>query len=315
MILYAGRDEPTVVCDHCGARFREARQACPRCGAARVGVEPGTGPSPGRGRRPETALAASGLGLAAIVVVGAMAWPSDPGPTTISQASMLGLGQPSAVARSARPAGTVVAPEDLAGPPAFLDAKGAGTVAYTEGRVEDALERFREVLEKNQGDPEALNNVGQVLVRLGRASEALPYLEEAASRFPDRLDFQFNLARALGEAGRWPEAVDRYRGVAARSPDDDVTAFNLARALERAGQSQEAIAGYERAVRLAPNDPSFHLALALAHERAGDLASARPAYEGYLALLPEGAEAEKVRLHLAALPPPAEEKSGAPGSD
>lgn len=315
MNLYAGKDEPTVVCDECGARFRQARESCPRCGVTRPLVGPDAELSTGR-RRSEAALTAGGLGLAALVVA-LLAWPSTPRLGTSLQASRLGAGQSKTVAAAvlAGPASESVATGSPTGPPAFLDAKGAATLAYAEGRVEDALDRFQAVLEDNPGDPEALNNVGQVLVRLGRASEALPYLEQATDRFPERWDFQFNLARALGEAGRWTDAVERYRVVAARRPDDDVTAFNLARALERAGQTPEAIAGYERAVQLAPNDPSFHLALALANERAGDLAAARRGYEGYLALLPQGDEAQRVRAHLSALPVPAADGAKAPEPD
>lgn len=303
MNLYAGRDEPTVVCDGCGARFREVRESCPRCGAARTRQQPGAAQTTGR-RPSETALTVGGLVLATLVL-GLLARPSQRQGGASARASLLGAPPSLTVVAGAVPPGQtdeVVARGARAGTPAFLDAKGAAALAYAEGRVEDALAHFQEVLEPNPDDPEALNNVGQVLVRMGRASEALPYLERAASRFPDRWDFQFNLARALGEADRWAEAVERYRLVATHRPDDDVTAFNLARALERAGQTPEAIAGYQRAVQLAPGDPSFHLALALAHERAGDLQAARRAYQGYLGLLPEGDEAERVRAHILALP-------------
>jgi len=315
MNLYAGRDEPTAVCDECGTRFREVRESCPRCGTARARLGPKTRATAGRSR-PEAALTVGGLCLASLVVA-LLAWPSTPRRSTTSQASLPGAGQPRVAASAVLPRATndSMATPVPTGPPAFLDARGAGTLAYAEGRVEDALGRFQAVLEENPGDPEALNNVGQVLVRLGRASEALPYLEQATDRFPERWDFQFNLARALGEAGRWTDAVERYRVVAARRPDDDVTAFNLARALERAGQTPEAIAGYQRAVQLAPNDPSFHLALALANERAGDLAAARRGYEGYLALLPQGDEAQRVRAHLSALPVPTADGAKAPEPD
>lgn len=305
MNLYAGREEPTTDCDACGARFREARSSCPRCGATRV--QPASAAKPTAGRRlHETALAVGALGLA-VVAAGLLAWPSTRHRATSSPRAMTGGSERAGTTASsqARRADQIVADEEAGAARAFLDTKGAAALAYSEGRVEDALVHYQEVLARHPTDPEALNNVGQVLVRLGRASEALPYLEQAASGFPDRWDFQFNLARALGETGGWGEAAERYRSVAAARPDDDVVAFNLGRALERAGRVPEAITAFQRALELAPLDPSFHLALALAQERAADLAAARTSYEGYLALLPDGDEAQRVRAHLATLAQPA----------
>jgi Tfp pilus assembly protein PilF len=52
-----------------------------------------------------------------------------------------------------------------------------GVIAAREGRVEEALERWRRAAQLDPRDSQVLFNLGTTLLRLGRAQEARPWLE------------------------------------------------------------------------------------------------------------------------------------------
>ena len=62
-----------------------------------------------------------------------------------------------------------------------------------------ALSAFEAAVTAFPADPDARNNLGQLLVRMGRVTEALPHLEAAAARRPREMDASGSTSR--GHAG------------------------------------------------------------------------------------------------------------------
>ncbi len=293
-----------IVCRECGAKVRAGRERCPRCRAYLVAADakaPAAG-IPASGRR----LQRIALGfLGAIVLLAGVLWLVRDG--TPRQAAVPARTVDPAADR--RPAATPVpaavtaeaTPAAFGGAPPFLEAAGAGTLAYGSGDYEAALDRFRAAIEKNPNDAESLSNLGQVLVRLGRTAEAIPFFERASRISPERWAYQFNMARAQGLLGNWDGAVTTYRRAQELFPNDYVTTFNLALALHKKGDEKGAVEEYKRAVELSPDDPSFRLALATSYDRLNQRAEAATAYQEYLKLSPEAPDADKVKGRIASL--------------
>ena len=185
----------------------------------------------------------------------------------------------------------------------FADPQAAGVSAYRAGEIDQALAAFQEAAARNPNDPEALSNLGQMLVRRNAPADALPYFEKACALNPDRWAYRFNLARALALLERWEEAVAAYRHAQGLFPDDYVTTFNLGLTLHKAGNDAAAVEEYRKAIALAPLEASFRLALGISCERLGDLTAAAEAYREYLQLAPSAPDAEQVRLKVATLAP------------
>ena len=283
-----------IVCEKCGAKFRDSRDRCPRCRAVIVA------PDPAAAAANSKQLTRISAGLVGVFLVGL--------------AVMWVRGESSAPTSGTRPRPSVSGPkspvsESSARPPAppeaaanqFLDPSGAGTIAYNAGDYATALARFEEAVQKNPNDAESLSNLGQMFVRLGRTAEAMPHFERATQLDPQRWAYRFNLARALGLLGRWDESIASYQQAQRLFPDDYVTTFNLALALHKVGNETAAVEQYRRAIELNPEDASFHLALATSYERLEKRAEASAAYAEYLRLSPSGAEADKVRARVAEL--------------
>jgi tetratricopeptide (TPR) repeat protein len=189
-------------------------------------------------------------------------------------------------------------------PPAvrpFLEPSGAGAVAYSSGDYEGALTQYRAAIERNPDDAESHSNLGQMLVRLNRPAEALPSFDRAIGLLPARWAYHFNRARAFSRLERWDEAISGYRQAQQLFPDDYATAFNLGQALHRKGDQAAAVDAYLRAIELDPSDATFRLALGISYERLAQRPAAAAAYAEYLRLLPDAADADRVRARIAQL--------------
>ena len=285
-----------VICAACGAKVREDRVQCLRCGEPLVAASPAPAAAP-RPWRP-AGLVAAGIVLSGVaVVVAGRAGDSNDADAT---AAVADAAAPPAARPLPRPAPSGVEMIPEAGV-AAIDASRVALAAYNSGDIAGSVERFTEAVEANPEDAAALNNLGQVLVRSGRAAEALPYFDRAIAVSSGTWSYHFNRARAHGELRSWPQAIAGYRAAAALFPDDYATRFNLGKALQANGDLPDAIEAFERAIELAPGQADFHLSHGLALEAAQRPRDAAAAYRRFLELEPASADAEKIKARISHL--------------
>jgi Flp pilus assembly protein TadD len=177
----------------------------------------------------------------------------------------------------------------------------AGAGSFRKADFGSALAQFEAAVAARPDDPDAVNNLGQTLVRLNRAPEAIPRFESAVRLAPGKWAYRFNLARARGLSGDWNGAAEDYRVADRLFPDDHATLFNLALALRKAGRTAEALPILERVIALAPEDPSFVLTTARTYDELDRREEAVASYRKFLSQSPAGAEADAARGRLAAL--------------
>ena len=135
-----------------------------------------------------------------------------------------------------------------------------GTIYFQEGRMEEAENAFRKVLEVNPGYPLAGHYLAMVLARTNRVDEAVAICEHAATP-PGETELP-SLA--------WNEM-----------------AFHL----YEQGKYADAIRGYERALTFTPERATIWLDAGVAHQQLGELDQARRHYEQAVELDPELARA------------------------
>ncbi len=290
-----------VTCAACGARIQSDRDRCLRCNQILVAA-----PEPPRIQKLtgiQQRLMA-GAAVIAILMVGALAWLNRP--ESIHDDAQADRPAPSLSQTAAAPASAPSAPgadrsNSVAAPGEFLDLSRSATAAYLSGDLQKARQQFESALERKPDDPEALNNIGQILDRQGDVAGAIERFELAIKLAPDRWAYHFNLAHAVGRQGDWERAIEEYREAARLFPEDYATQFNLALALHRVGNYPAAIVAFEAAIQLAPAEASFHLALGNTLQAAGRLPEARKAFETYLKMEPNAPDAGKVKAHVQAL--------------
>jgi len=235
-------------------------------------------------------------GPLALALVTAAPRASEDAPHTSAPAPAASLTSRAGGSDAGSPAGPIAVAQ-----PGFLDADRGGTAAYGRGDFESAIAQYRAAIERNPKNLDALNNLGQALVRAGRAAEGVPFFERAIALNATDWAPRFNLAHAYGSLQDWPHAVTAYRAALQVFPDDYVTSYNLGLALHRAGQEEEAVDAFKKAIRLAPGEPSFHLSLGISFERLHRPADAVQAYEDYLEMAPGAADTDQVKTRIDSL--------------
>lgn len=186
-----------------------------------------------------------------------------------------------------------------------------GLYLYKAGRIDEAMQDYREALAINPGYLNANNNLAHALYELGRPAEAIPLLRVALKAQPTHLEVRNNLANALSDTGQLAEATEHYDYVLARQPNHGNALNGSAVLLAMQNRPAEAKIRLEQALRLEPDNASAHANLgnvcsmlglrdeALGHYRRAIALNPKDAHTHYIvgALLNElGQSAEAVDL-------------------
>lgn len=125
-----------------------------------------------------------------------------------------------------------------------------GVLLTGRGKLEEAIEHYREALELDPEYAKAHNNLGIALSRSGRSAEARERFYRALKIAPAYAQARINLANVLVREGAWEEAMDHYRQAVRTQPESAMAHEGLARLLLRQGKREEAVKHLEEAVRL-----------------------------------------------------------------
>jgi tetratricopeptide (TPR) repeat protein len=170
-----------------------------------------------------------------------------------------------------------------------------------QGRLAEAIERYRRILTAEPNNSDALHLMGIALARLGRPREAVEAMASAARLQPSNPTIQANLGNALTEIGRPDEAVACFERALALKPDFLAALHGRAMAQLRMGRIEAAVQTLEEAVRRAPNQPRLHVDLGVALERLGRKEEALRHFERATTLDPNSPQGHYNRGLLEAL--------------
>jgi len=221
----------------------------------------------------------------------------------------------------------------------LAEALALAVSTHREGRFEEAASIYKQILDVDPDNVDALHFLGVAVHQVGRAKAALGFLDRALELAPDHPDalsnrgnvhrsmsnldqaeadyrhalelrpddpnIMGNLGTVLRGRGDLEGAITMYRAVIAKKPDHASTWQNLASALDALERRTEAVAAYREAARLAPGSADFFRDMGVALYLDGHLEEAAEMYRRCLALAPDDPRA----LHLLA----AATGQGAPG--
>jgi tetratricopeptide (TPR) repeat protein len=164
-----------------------------------------------------------------------------------------------------------------------------GTALQEEGRLEEAIARYRRALAWDPDYTPALNNLGTALRASGRLDEAMAMYAQALTRGGDPARVQFNLGNARMAARDIGGAATAFRAAIAADPRFAEAHNNLGEALAAAGEAEAAAAAFTEAARLDGRAalPRANLANLLASR--GRAAEAAAFYREALTLAPADA--------------------------
>jgi tetratricopeptide (TPR) repeat protein len=166
-----------------------------------------------------------------------------------------------------------------------------GIALVEQGRLEEALAAYRQVLRRRPTYADAHNNLGNVLQAQGKLDEAVASYREALRLQPNYVAAHNNLGVALLDRGTLSEAVASFRQALGLQPDFAEAHANQGNALEQQGKFEEAAASYRQAIRIKPDSAEPYHGLGNVFRQQGDPAMAVASFQEAVRLKPNYAEA------------------------
>ncbi len=158
--------------------------------------------------------------------------------------------------------------ELLSRDPSHLKARNnLGVLQDRMGNHEAALEHFRTALEIEPENPELLGNLGAALGALARFDEAEKVLRRAMRLDPSRVDVRANLGILHFRRGLYAQAESELRWVCERDPEHGMAHFYRGEALNRLGRIDEALESLESASRLQPRNAKIYYVMGILYDR------------------------------------------------
>lgn len=162
---------------------------------------------------------------------------------------------------------------------------------HQAGRLQAAEQIYRQILQAEPNQADALHLLGVMAHQMGRHQAAVEYIGRAIGVQGKVPAFHNNLGYVLRDQGKLNEAVACCRRALELNPDYAEAHNNLGNLLRDQGKLDEAVSCYHRAMELKPNFPEAHSNLGNALRDQGRLDEAAAFYRRALELNPDYAEA------------------------
>ncbi|HZL52216.1 MAG TPA: tetratricopeptide repeat protein [Terracidiphilus sp.] len=166
-----------------------------------------------------------------------------------------------------------------------------GVLGLQTGRIDVAVDLIGKAIEQNGRVPAFHNNLGNALKAQGRLEQAAASYARALVYKPDYVEAHYNLGITLQAQDRLDEAAASYKRALSGKPDHAEAHVNLGNTLQAQGKLEQAVASYERALTIRPSFAEAHGNLGNVLKALGKLNEAVSAYGRALTLKPDYAEA------------------------
>jgi predicted Zn-dependent protease len=139
------------------------------------------------------------------------------------------------------------------------------TRAMQDGRFDEAVRIYRDLLQALPNEPGLLMNLGMALAMGGHEAEALAPLERALALKPELLPARLFLGSSYLALGQPEKAIEPLKRVVAARPADAESRRMLAEAYATSGRPADAVTELRKVTELAPRLPGGWYALGHAY--------------------------------------------------
>lgn len=168
--------------------------------------------------------------------------------------------------------------------------KKRGNEFLAQGRLNDAIECYRQAISINPGFAEAYLNLGFALHGQQLFEEAETYLKQAIQINPEMEDAYYLLGNIAQEQGDLESAIANFNKALELKPDFEIVYRNLCQCLLQSGKIEAARLTLEKAISVNPNSADFHFLLGNLFASAKEPVKAISCYRKVLSIQPENAE-------------------------
>jgi tetratricopeptide (TPR) repeat protein len=167
----------------------------------------------------------------------------------------------------------------------------AGATHLKEGRVDEAMEVFREVIRKHPNNVNAMRYLAVAYwTEKQKLDDAEALLRRVVEIAPDFAIAWMNLAMVQLERLRYLESIDSYLEATRLEPKNPAAWGGLGNAYARANYQEKSAEAFARAVELNPDAHNLHMGYAHVLKTLGDQKGALKAYRAAIAAKPDFGE-------------------------
>lgn len=121
---------------------------------------------------------------------------------------------------------------------------------HQAGRVEDARERYEDLLRQRPQDPAVLRLLGAALCQLNEPARGRDYLRQSLALDPGHVEALMNLGKVSGRLLAWEEAAQAFAEAARLEPGNADAHYCLASVATDQGRHAEALGHYSQVLAL-----------------------------------------------------------------
>ena len=156
---------------------------------------------------------------------------------------------------------------------------------YQANRLTQAQQVYRQILEIQPNQPDALQGLGLVVEQMGQFSEAQKWFSKLIKVQPHNSEAWFGLGNSRQAQDNLKEAVEAYQEAISLKPDLLQAHYRLGAVLQVQGKNDAALAPYHRALELNPNYSDVYLNLGKIYQDQNNIKEAISAYRQGLKLI------------------------------
>jgi tetratricopeptide (TPR) repeat protein len=165
-----------------------------------------------------------------------------------------------------------------------------GLIAYQRQQYEDAAEFVSQAICAAPQDALLYNTMGVISDALKKSDQAMRAYSKAVKLKPDYAEAHKNLALVYQHIDRYEEAIASFQQAISLTPNDIESPMRLADLLRVRARYAEAVVNYQRVIELAPDTAEAHNNLAICLKEQGCFSEAITAQRHALELAPEAVD-------------------------
>jgi predicted O-linked N-acetylglucosamine transferase (SPINDLY family) len=150
---------------------------------------------------------------------------------------------------------------------------------HRQGRWGQAEPLYRQILELDSGQPDALHLLGVLKNQMGDPAASAELIRRAVALEPGRVEYHNSLGNALRAQGDLRAAAASFEQALTLDPHRAEVFTNLGALMEEAGNLEDATLCYLRALEINPDYGDAHYTLANLLKRSGNLEEALKHYQ------------------------------------
>jgi choline-sulfatase len=177
---------------------------------------------------------------------------------------------------------------------------GRARTFRSQGREEEAVRSYEEVLARVPDQPEALRGLADIALGRGELQKAAALYDKIQQQDPADLGALIKRGVVAVRAGRLPEAIGLFGRAVEIDPGQAEALLDLGGALAKSGRAAEAVPYLERALKAGPRTPVALNSLGFARLESGDTRGGLEALRASLALDPRQPRVAEVGSQLSA---------------